>query len=42
MLNGYKIKATQSEKEKIVLGIASGELNQEQFTNWLNSHTVER
>jgi len=40
-LNGYKIEAPTDEQEKIVLGVASGELSQADFTNWLRSRVVK-
>lgn len=41
MLNGYEISATVDEQTEIVLGVASGKINRNTFTDWLRSHIVE-
>lgn len=42
ILNGFEIEASVGEQEKIILQLASGELEHEAFTNWLRDHIVER
>lgn len=42
LLNGYEIYASTDEQEKVILSIASGEFNLEQFNYWLEKHIVER
>lgn len=38
VLNGFEIEASVDEQEKIILQLASWELNRETFTAWLNDH----
>ena len=38
ILNGFEIEASVDEQEQIILQLASGELNRESFTLWLNDH----
>ena len=38
ILNGLEINASVDEQEKIILAVASGELNREAFTQWLQLH----
>jgi death-on-curing protein len=40
MLNGYEIEASVDEQESIVLDLASGKINREEFTSWLNKHVI--
>ncbi len=40
ILNGLEINADVDEQEQIVQGVASGELNRETFTQWLQLHTL--
>ena len=40
ILNGFEIEASVDEQEKIILQLASGELNRETFTKWLNDHVT--
>jgi death-on-curing protein len=42
VLNGFEIKATVDEQEKIILQVASGELGRDDFTDWLRAHIVEK
>ncbi len=37
-LNGFKIRASIDEQVDIILSVASGNLNRENFTKWLTSH----
>ena len=39
-LNGFEIEASVDEQEQIILQLASGELNRETFTTWLNDHVI--
>jgi death-on-curing protein len=41
MFNGYEISASVDEQVKIVLGVASGKIDRNAFTDWLRSHVVE-
>jgi death-on-curing protein len=38
MLNGTELTASVDEQEAIILQLASGELTQPKFLNWVNSH----
>jgi death-on-curing protein len=40
MLNGYEIKATVYEQEKIIIDLASGNITHKEFTHWLKSHII--
>ncbi|KXB09096.1 death-on-curing protein [candidate division MSBL1 archaeon SCGC-AAA385M11] len=40
ILNGFEIEASIDEQEKIFLDLASGKLNREEFTSWLNKHVI--
>ena len=42
VLNGYEIAADVDEQERVILGVAAGEIDREAFTGWLRAHTVER
>ena len=37
-MNGYKINASIDEQVDIILSVASGSLDRERFTKWLESH----
>ncbi len=43
VLNGLKIQAPLSEQEQVILQVASGEMEHDQFTAWLqtNLHRIE-
>jgi len=41
VLNGFEINATVDEQEKIILQVASGVVNRQEFTNWLKVHLVQ-
>jgi len=41
MLNGYEISASVDEQTEIVLGVASGKIDRNTFTEWLRNHIVE-
>ena len=38
VLNGYEIEAPVEEQERIILEVASGEIEREVFTHWLHTH----
>lgn len=42
ILNGYELEATEEEQERIILQVASGEMDREAFSAWLSKHIVER
>ncbi len=41
VLNGYEIKAGIDEQEKIILDVAAGNLNREEFTVWLQGCVIK-
>lgn len=41
MLNGYEISASVDEQVDIILGVASGKIDRNAFTDWLRNHIVE-
>jgi death-on-curing protein len=40
-LNGWRLAATQIEATQIVLGVASGELEEDVFAQWIRDHLKE-
>lgn len=38
VLNGYEIVAPVSEQERVILAVAAGQIEREEFTQWLASH----
>ena len=42
VLNGFEIRAPVEEQEQIVLKVASGEMERDKFTAWLNAHIIQR
>ncbi len=42
VLNGFELRASVDEQEQIILQLAAGVLQREQFTNWLGVHIVEK
>ena len=40
--NGYIIAATVDTQERLILGIASGDVSREQLVKWLTAHIRER
>jgi death on curing protein len=40
-LNGYEIKASVDEQERIILHLTAGELGRDEFSAWLREHVVE-
>jgi death-on-curing protein len=41
MLNRFEISASVDEQVEIILGVASGKMSREVFTNWLQTHIVD-
>lgn len=42
VLNGYEIDAAIDEQEQIILTLAAGELERQDFVTWLEAHTIKR
>jgi death-on-curing protein len=42
LLNGFDIEALVDEQERVMLKLASGELDRDTFTKWLRAHVVPR
>ncbi len=42
LLNACEINAKVDDQEKIILRVAGGGLEREEFTDWLKAHIVER
>ena len=41
VLNGHEIKASVTQQEKVILSLAAGELNREEFREWLRVHIFQ-
>ena len=41
MYNDYEIAASVDEQAEIILGVASGRINRDMFTDWLREHIIE-
>ena len=41
-LNGFEFSVSADESERIVLGVASGEVGRDAFTAWVEKYLVER
>ncbi len=41
MLNGYEISASVDGQVEIILGVASGKIDRNTFTEWLINHVVD-
>lgn len=41
ILNGFEISASVDEQVEVVLGVASGKVSREEFTDWLQTHIVD-
>jgi death-on-curing protein len=39
VLNGYELKATVDEQERVMLRLASGDLSRAEFSDWVERHT---
>ncbi|GIW01234.1 type II toxin-antitoxin system death-on-curing family toxin [Roseiflexus sp.] len=42
VLNRYEIRATVDEQESVILQVASGRMNRNEFVHWLNAHIEPR
>ena len=42
VLNGYEIYATVDEQEHMILQVAAGEIDREEFTAWLRTHVIAK
>ncbi len=42
VLNGFEIDAAVDEQEQVILQVASGSMNRQDFTNWLQNHLIPR
>ena len=40
--NGYRLNATQTDATLAILGVASGELDESAFADWIRTHSVPR
>jgi len=41
MFNGYEISANADEQVDVILGVASGKIERNTFTEWLKNHVVD-
>ena len=41
-LNGYRLQATQVDATLTMLGVAAGEVSEEDFAQWIRSHSIAR
>ena len=41
VLNGKEVAASVAEQERVILQLAAGEMEREDFTEWLRSHIVD-
>ena len=41
MFNGYEISASVTGQLEVILGVASGKIDRNTFTDWLREHIVE-
>ena len=42
ILNGFEIRASVDEQEKIILRLATGELRRDEFTEWIAAHVAQK
>jgi len=42
LLNGYEFQAPMDEQERVMLQLASGEMQRDSFTDWISSHVVSK
>ena len=42
LLNGYELQAPMDEQERVMLQLASGEMEREAFTDWISAHIVSK
>ncbi|MDP3010785.1 MAG: type II toxin-antitoxin system death-on-curing family toxin [Methylococcales bacterium] len=41
-LNGYKLTATQTDATQTLLAVASGEIQEAHFAQWIREHSINR
>ena len=41
VLNGYEVEASVDEQERIFLSLAAGEIEREEFADWVKAHLAE-
>jgi death-on-curing protein len=41
-LNGYKLTATQTDATQTLLAVASGEIQETSFAQWIRKHSINR
>jgi len=41
-LNGWRLQCTQADATLTLLAVASGEVSEDDFANWLRAHTTSR
>ena len=41
ILNGYEIDASEDDQERVILGLASGDISRDEFAEWLADHIGE-
>lgn len=41
-LNGFRLNASQADATLTVLGLAAGDVNEEEFAAWIRAHAVKR
>lgn len=42
VVNGFEVQSSVDEQERIILQVASGEMDREAFTIWLRDHVVAK
>ena len=42
VLNGAELAASAPEQENMILGVASGTMEREAFTQWVRAHVIQR
>ena len=42
VLNGFELRATVDDAERVILGVASGAIHRDGLTTWIEQHLVER
>jgi death-on-curing protein len=42
LLNGHEIEASVDEQEKVIIGVASGNVSRLELSEWLSQHLVKR
>ena len=42
VLNGHEIDESLDEQEAVILGVASGDIDREEFLNWLEHPMIEK